>query len=97
MDIENKENWVWFHQKLQEDFPGFDCLMSDADKSITSSDFQLSQEEADAVSSRCARHLAENCREAFKFMMNNDHKNMILHLAKARTEDSYLDKQFGED
>ena len=65
--------------------------MSDTDKGITSADFQLSQEEANAVSSRCARHLTENCCEAFKFTMDNDHKNMILRLAKARTEDAYLD------
>ena len=39
VDVENKDNWVWFHEKLQENFPGFDCLMSDADKGITSTDF----------------------------------------------------------
>ena len=92
VDVENKENWVWFQEKLQVDFPGFDCLMCDADKGITSSDFQLSQAEAEAVTSRCARHLAENCREACGYTMNSKHKNMILSLAKARTEESYLDK-----
>ena len=61
VEVENKDNWVWFQERLQEDFPGFDCLMSDADKGITSKDFLLSQEEAEAVTSRCARHLAENC------------------------------------
>ena len=91
VEVENKDNWVWFQERLQEDFPGFDCLMSDADKGITSEDFLLSQEEAEAVTSRCARHLAENCREACRFTMNSSHKNLILCLAKARTEDGYLD------
>ena len=91
VDVENKDNWVWFHEKLQEDFPGFDCLMSDADKGITSDDFQLSQQQVEAVTSRCARHLAENCREACKYTMNNKEKNLILSLAKARTEEAYLD------
>ena len=91
VDVENKDNWIWFHDKLRNDFPGFDCLMSDADKGITSADFQLSQEEAEAVTSRCARHLAENCREACKYTMNNNHKQLILQLAKARTEEAYLD------
>ena len=90
VDVENKDNWVWFHGKLQEDFPGFDCLMSDADKGITSGDFQLSQMEAEAVTSCCARHLAENCRESCKFTMNNCHKNLIISLAKAQTEEGYL-------
>ena len=91
VDVENKDNWVWFHEKLKTDFPGFECLMCDADKGITSQDFQLSQEEVEAVTSRCARHLAENCREANKYTMNNTHKDLILSLAKARTEESYLD------
>ena len=55
VDVKNKDhNWMWFHEKLQKDFPGFNCLMSNADKDITSADFQLSQEEAEAVTSRCA-------------------------------------------
>ena len=90
VDVENKGNWVWFHDKLSKDFPGFDVLMSDADKGITSTDFQVSQEEVEAVTSRCARHLAENCREAGRYTMNNDQKNLIISLAKARTEESYL-------
>ena len=65
--------------------------MSDADKGITSKDFLLSQQEAEAVTCRCARHLAENCRESCKYTMNNSHKNLILCLAKVRTEDGYLD------
>ena len=71
--------------------------MSDANKGITSADFQLSQEEADAVTARCARHLAENCRKACKFTMNNTHKNLILSLAKARMEDSYLNIFIGQN
>ena len=64
--------------------------MSDADKGITSDDFRLSQDEADALTSRCARHLAENCREACKFKMNSVEKGLIITLAKARTEEAYL-------
>ena len=59
--------------------------MCDADKGITSSDFQLSQQEAHALTSRYARHLAENCREACKkYTMNNTHKNMIRTAALFR-------------
>ena len=90
VEVENKDNWVWFHSKLQDDFPGFEVIMSDADKGITSDDFRLSQEEADALTSRCARHLAENCREACKFKMNSVEKLLIISLAKARTEEAYL-------
>ena len=43
------------------------------------------------MTSRCARHLAENCREAFKYSMNEGHKNMIISLAKSRTEEVYLE------
>ena len=82
VDVENKDNWVWFQNKLQEDYPGFDCLMCDADKGITSHDFQLSQEEVEALTSRCARHLAENCRESCKYTMNSSHKNMITAVTK---------------
>ena len=32
VDVENKDNWVWFHDRLTEDFPGFDVIMCDADK-----------------------------------------------------------------
>ena len=91
VDVENKDNWVWFHERLREDFPSFEVIMCDADKGITSYDFQLSQDEAEALTSRCARHLAENCREACKFTMNSTHKNLILSLAKCRTEETYLE------
>ena len=90
VEVENKDNWVWFHSKLQEDFPNFEVIMSDADKGITSEDFRLSQDQVDALTSRCARHLAENCREACKFKMNAGHKGLIISLAKCRTEESYL-------
>ena len=90
VDVENKDNWVWFHEHLSQDFPSFDVIMCDADKGITSYDFQLSQDEAEALTSRCARHLAENCREACKYTMNSSHKNMILSLAKCRTKRNLL-------
>ena len=60
VDVENADNWVWFHERLAEDYPSFDVIVCDADKGITSHDFQLSQDEAEALTSRCARHLAEN-------------------------------------
>ena len=95
VDIEDRDNWYWFHSHLKDDFRRFDVLMADADKGITSDAFQLSQDEVDAVTSRCGRHLAENCREACDHRMNEGHKQLILSLAHARTEDTYqqrLDK-----
>ena len=93
VDAENAENWVWFKQCLDDDFPGYDIWMSDADKGITSNAFALSMSQSDGVpfllSRSCARHLAENCREACKGSMNEEHKSMIIDLAKSRTEDSY--------
>ena len=41
VDVENNDNWVWFQNKLQDDFFGFDCLIPDANKGITSADFQM--------------------------------------------------------
>ena len=92
VDVEDQDNWVWFHEHLKQDFPCFEVLMSDADKGITSAAFQMSQEEVEALTSRCARHLADNCREASSYRMNEGHKLMILSLAKARTEQSYLER-----
>ena len=60
-------------------------------KGITSTDFQLLQEEAEALTSRCARHLAEYYQEACMYKMNLSHKNTILSLAKCRTEETYLE------
>ena len=34
VDVENKDNWVWFHDRLSEDFPDFNVIMCDADKGI---------------------------------------------------------------
>ena len=91
VDVENKDNWCWFHERLSEDFADFEVIMCDADKGITSHDFQLSQDEVQALTSRCARHLAENCREACKYTMNANQKNLIILLAKCRTEEHYLE------
>ena len=52
VDVENKDNWVWFHDHLTEDFPNFNVIMCDADKGISSHDFRLLQEEAEALTSR---------------------------------------------
>ena len=89
VDVENADNWVWFQEHSQEDFPGFEIAMSDADKGITSDAFSLSQTEADALTSRCARHMSENCRENFKCSVNEGHKLLVLSLAKARTEETH--------
>jgi hypothetical protein len=54
--------------------------------------FSMSQSDSeDFVLSRCARHLAENCKENCKSgSMNEEHKNMIvIDLVKARTEEDY--------
>ena len=93
VDTENADNWVWFKECLDGDFPGYAVWMSDADKGITSNAFALSMSQSDGstefVLSRCARHLAENCREACTGRMNEEHKSMIINLAKSRTEDIY--------
>ena len=85
------ENWVWFKEKLEDDFPGIRIWMSDADKGITSSAFSmsLSQSVDEFVLSRCAWHLADNCKESCKGPMNTESKNKIIDLARSRTEDVY--------
>ena len=90
-------NWVCFKECLDGDFPGYDVWMSDADKGIRSNAFPMSvsQDNDDGGNSafalsQCARHLAENCREACKGAMNEDHKKRIINLAKARTRSDCL-------
>ena len=41
--VENADNWVWFKECLEKDFPGIKVWMSDADKGITSNAFSLSK------------------------------------------------------
>ena len=88
---EDAEQWVWFHGNASVDFPGFNVLMADADKGITSNEFQLSQEEVEADTSRCARHIAPNCKESCRGgpKMNDAHKQSIISLFKQRTESSH--------
>jgi hypothetical protein len=91
VDCENSDNWVWFKELLEDDFPGITVWMSDADKGIRSNAFSLSMSQSDDsfVLSRCARHLAENCRESVGGVMNEDHKRMIVELAKSLNEEVY--------
>jgi hypothetical protein len=68
--------------------------MSDADKGIRSEPFALSMSQsADLfVLSRCARHISENAKEYAKGTqpsMNEDHKRMVVQLAKSLTPDMY--------
>ena len=86
--VENSDDWVWFKECLDDDFPGHDVWMSDADKGIHSNAFSISmsQTQDEFVLSRCTRHLAENCRETCEGPMNEHQKNMIIRLAKARTQ-----------
>jgi hypothetical protein len=94
VNVENADNWVWFKEKLDEDCPGFNVWMSDADKGITSSPFQeslsltMSQDDSLVVVSRCTRHLAENCSKACKGSMNEEQKRLVLELAFSRTEEA---------
>jgi hypothetical protein len=92
VDVEDSFNWVWFKENLEEDFPGCTVWMSDADKGIRSNDFSLSMSQSTTpfVLSRCARHLAENCKENCSGTMNEDQKSLIIELAKSRTEDIYI-------
>lgn len=92
VSVENADNWVWFKERLDEDFPGYNVWMSDADKGIRSNQFSLSMSQSSDtfVLSRCARHMAENCKEQCKTgVMNEEVKNLIISLAKARTEEQY--------
>jgi Transposase, Mutator family len=91
VDVEDAENWTWFKERLEADFPHSRVWMSDANKGIRSNRFSLSMSQSTSgfVLSRCARHLAENCRDACKGSMNEDHKRMIIELAKSRTEEMY--------
>ena len=99
VEVENAENWVWFKQCLDQDFPGYKVWMSDADKGITSNAFAMSMSQStgddEFVLSRCARHLAENCREACKGTMNESQKSLIILLAKSRTQDIYTKRLEG--
>ena len=74
--------------------------MSDADKGIRSNAFALSMSQSQDsdnqfLLSRCARHLAENCREACKGPMNEEQKALIIQLAKSRTQDIYQKRLAG--
>jgi hypothetical protein len=91
VDVENNNNWVWFKEHLEDDFPGIITWMSDADKGIRSNAFSLSmsQSENEFVLSWCARHLAENCKDACGGIMNEDQKHLITELAKSLNEDVY--------
>jgi MULE transposase domain len=91
VDVENGDNWAWFKECLESDFPGIEVWMSDADKGIYSNTFSLSlsQSVTAFALSRCARHLAENCRENCAGTMNEEQKKLITELAKSRTEDVY--------
>ena len=91
VDVENADNWIFFKESLEADFPGIKVWMSDTDKGIKSGAFALSmsQSEDEFILSRCAWHLTENCREAVKASMPQKAKDLIIELAKARTEDVY--------
>jgi hypothetical protein len=93
VDCENSENWVWFKEILEQDFRGIRVWMSNADKGIYSNVFSLSMSQLEATTpfllSRCSRHLSENCKEANKGTMNEEHKRMINFLSKSLTEDVY--------
>ena len=92
VDCENGDNWTWFKERLEADFPGIRVWMSDADKGIHSSAFSmsLSQSLEEFVLSRCAWHLADNCKEYCKSgPMNTEAKNKIIDLARSQTEDVY--------
>jgi MULE transposase domain len=91
VEMENSDNWVWFKEQLEDDLPGINVWMSDADKGIRSNDFALSMSQSTEafVLSRCARHLAGNCQENCKGTMNETHKTLIVQLAKSMTEEVY--------
>jgi hypothetical protein len=92
---ENSDNWVWFKELLDKDFPGRTVWTSDADKGITSDSFSMSmsQDEEPFILSRCAKNLAENCKEnCTGVRMNEEHKKMIIQLAKARTEEQFQNR-----
>jgi hypothetical protein len=91
VDLENSENWIWFKEQLELNFPGMTVWMSDADKDITSNVFVLSMSQSSDkfVLSRCTRHLAANCQENCKGSMNETHKSMITELAKSLTPEVY--------
>jgi hypothetical protein len=90
VDVEDADNWVWFKECLEQDFPGIETWMSDANKGIYSRDFSLSmsQSENAFVLSRCARHLAENCKENCAGTMNETHKTMITQLGSLHLKSS---------
>ena len=92
VDVENSENWTWFKECLDNDFPGYTVWISDADKGIHSNSFALSmsQNEVEFVLSRCVVHLIKNIQKNFKgTTMNKKHKQAIVNLSRSKTEDVY--------
>jgi MULE transposase domain len=92
VEVENAESWVWFKEQLELDFADIEVWMSDADKGIRSNAFSMSMSQSTSAAfqlSRCARHLAENCRENCRGTMNETHNGMIVELAKSMTEEVY--------
>jgi hypothetical protein len=49
----------------------------------------MSQSESQFVLSQCTRHLTDNCKEACKGTMNEDHKRQIIELAKSLNDQVY--------
>ena len=61
---ETKDNWVWFENLLQKDFPGCQFMHADYAKGVECDEFKMMLENAGIKYGRCFRHMLKNCNTA---------------------------------
>ncbi|KAI2494021.1 hypothetical protein MHU86_20507 [Fragilaria crotonensis] len=88
VDVENEDNWTWFVRHITDDFPNIDVFVADYDKGIQSNAFQDHLRDRNISFSRCAKHLASNCKTHASIGKKTE-LFIASHLAKARTEANY--------
>ena len=91
--VENADNWLWFNECLDDNFPGYNVWILVANKGIRSNALAIGMSQNNTIEksfqlSHYARHWAENCKEVCKGTMNEDHKSAIIQLAKSRAASS---------
>jgi hypothetical protein len=90
-EVENgPNNWLWFLDHLVRNFPGMTVFFGDYDKGIEAHDFQNNLTFHGILFSRCAKHLAANCRTGIPCKLSKQDETFIVKkLARARTFQQY--------